>query len=819
MKQIYYTSCKTGRCLSGGNGGFQVRAASPSVSLGERALAERLSDYKLPAPGIPHCAPVKLALCRTDDGKCVIVHAVSAGLDPDTGRSGNYFAHVLIGPDTTSPQSVIEAWGSPEWQTEDGDFSATLSDVDRFPCEGTYLHKSLAEVLGSDRVEHLIWLLGAWLNHGIHSRRVMINDSPDVIVRLLFGIVSVLPMQLTRELTFSTYEHMPLTASARIVGTLQAADWEFPNSYYQGRGGVAAHFALRKFADVGRHAFVEMVRIIGFDSAIRVSRQLDDLESGFTHALFESVCRFESNYELTSTEYWTLLSAPSPISDRAAMSDRHFKLLLDIFAHPETAKWFFEFLVSQPTVLQEKLARGACEMVADAIQDGSVSTLRHLLLSLPDLCPIVGQGALLSAANQHIESASLGPRRLILSVLRRSIDSFGLDRLREWLLVTPDDQLGGLLTTDSQEVILALSDDEKVIALAAENREPRAVVAALIMHEHLLPKVMDEYSGADRCRSDEELSDACYALFRECQRLKWSMCDFSRLSCNPRVRWIQVAGLLSLDKRYSRALLPQLTLDELQTAPKETLELIADGFASDAKEEDLLMHRDLLDCCLNALEANGGRIPERFGALRKADRLLRDMTIDAAGVKKALEYWEITFGHRPVCSRIEGLGAAVISAACKSCYDWSLREFLSELWLAAPDVFGDRPCDRWARIFVPLRLGSTRPPPEALPCFVHELFRCVSRWISQPSQTAVGWELLEWSANFMLSYGIRTDSDLVVFLRVPENLHDRNGKRKELLRTADGMAAAPRGIIQSHLREANPSGIGVLISWLLGGKG
>jgi len=123
MKQLIYTSCKAVNSLSGASG-FQVRAASPGLGTDRLRAALRYAGYALPTHVSPTAAtlqraPVRLALLRGADGQRVMCHSVYVGLDPTTGRAGNFLSHMLLDvPATLTAREAIDAWGSRFWQCE-----------------------------------------------------------------------------------------------------------------------------------------------------------------------------------------------------------------------------------------------------------------------------------------------------------------------------------------------------------------------------------------------------------------------------------------------------------------------------------------------------------------------------------------------------------------------------------------------------------------------------------------------------------------------------------------------------------------------------
>lgn len=100
MKQLYYTSCKTGKSVNGSSG-FQIRAVSPNLPPDLLRSAVGYVGYALPSNVMPSDstaakAPIRLALLNTPSNGRLLCHAVYIGKDPMTGRFGNFFFSYFI---------------------------------------------------------------------------------------------------------------------------------------------------------------------------------------------------------------------------------------------------------------------------------------------------------------------------------------------------------------------------------------------------------------------------------------------------------------------------------------------------------------------------------------------------------------------------------------------------------------------------------------------------------------------------------------------------------------------------------------------------
>ena len=138
MKQIYYTSCRTGKSV-GGSSGFQIRASSLNVAPDRLKATISYVGYALPQNVIPTeqtclTSPVRLAFLDTPDAGKILCHGVYIGKDPMTGRFGNFYSHTLLNlPDGFQSEEAIRTWLSDFWKKSDDDKGSTLEDIDSLP--------------------------------------------------------------------------------------------------------------------------------------------------------------------------------------------------------------------------------------------------------------------------------------------------------------------------------------------------------------------------------------------------------------------------------------------------------------------------------------------------------------------------------------------------------------------------------------------------------------------------------------------------------------------------------------------------------------
>ncbi len=220
MKQLFYTSCVAGRSVSG-QGGFQIRAASRGLTDDRsRALLGYVS-YRLPQ-GCDEDAPAsesprRLAFLDTKAGR-VLVHSVTSGRDPTTGRSGNFFSHLLLDlpPGFEAGQAALLLHAD-FWATADQAGPTELPDLAAIPETAPIRPDRLTDFARENR-ELIHFLFQGLLSLSEHQRLFVVAH-PDDIACAVCVIARILPPDLRSTLTFSTYEREPLSSPARIVGT------------------------------------------------------------------------------------------------------------------------------------------------------------------------------------------------------------------------------------------------------------------------------------------------------------------------------------------------------------------------------------------------------------------------------------------------------------------------------------------------------------------------------------------------------------------------------------------------------------------------
>lgn len=251
MKQFYYTSCLAGESISG-QSGFQIRAASETLSQEETTACLRALNFKLDVPsGYSGPFPVKMLYCRSERTGNIALQSVWLGEDPLTKRSGNYFAHVLCDllPEI-SAKTVLEWWGAPEWKRENSGIESTGRLPEPIPFSpGETFSDAIFEEIQHDVELFAIWefLLRAWWNRPA-SGRIFVAAGQEKFVKALWALCRILPEPLWKTLSFSTYEQDAMLSPANIVGLWNPTDpaSSIPQNCFSGTNAAWNLFSQQK---------------------------------------------------------------------------------------------------------------------------------------------------------------------------------------------------------------------------------------------------------------------------------------------------------------------------------------------------------------------------------------------------------------------------------------------------------------------------------------------------------------------------------------------------------------------------------------------
>lgn len=240
MKQLYFTN--TDQNSVGGRTAVQVRGMSPGLESRRVEAAARYAGYAAPVVQVEHATayvpPVRLAWLETPDAGRLLCHSTCLGIDPATGKNGHFFSHVLLEvPPTLDAQHAIQTWGSQLWQRADHAGSGPLPEALYLPVSSALGDARLQEFLEQPANRDLFqFILSALLSPT--GGRIFVAASAEDVALCVYGVTRALPPGLLADFTFSTYEHDPLSSTARLVGTCWAegTERELPAGCYEGMG-------------------------------------------------------------------------------------------------------------------------------------------------------------------------------------------------------------------------------------------------------------------------------------------------------------------------------------------------------------------------------------------------------------------------------------------------------------------------------------------------------------------------------------------------------------------------------------------------------
>jgi GTPase-associated protein 1, N-terminal domain type 2/GTPase-associated protein 1, middle domain len=241
-RQAFHTSCRSG--LSG-HAGFQFNAASGGLDPEQLTrIAAEHSGYRPPPDAPPEPGPAEIAGLPVDlrflpvEGVGpVISRTAYVGREfrggegePDSGRFGNYFSHIVVGDgaDPFGGLLPIELWGAPHWSTAESARTElpALEEIEPGPVD---LDRILSQLMPRG-VAVLAAVADAALGAVLGGpRAVVVEAEPDLAAAWVAWASFAMPPDRAPGLTFATFEGRPRVAeSVRICVTTPACDTDFP---------------------------------------------------------------------------------------------------------------------------------------------------------------------------------------------------------------------------------------------------------------------------------------------------------------------------------------------------------------------------------------------------------------------------------------------------------------------------------------------------------------------------------------------------------------------------------------------------------------
>jgi hypothetical protein len=224
--QTHYTSARMGQS---GHAGFGFHGISAGIDqadlqqigpLGELTLPRDL-DLGAPQSELAARAPVLLRYRVLGSGRWVLIRSRYVGTDY-SGRSGNFFAHALIGSPEALRHWPVDYCGWPHWQErlerDDGAPPPTLDavDLERIEPPAELAPEALARFLGADRgrTELLTAMIRAALARAETDRAMLIRDPGDQGRTWIACVQKAFPRQAALTLSFCTYQYDGYEAEA-----------------------------------------------------------------------------------------------------------------------------------------------------------------------------------------------------------------------------------------------------------------------------------------------------------------------------------------------------------------------------------------------------------------------------------------------------------------------------------------------------------------------------------------------------------------------------------------------------------------------------
>ncbi len=462
MQQVYFTNQEVGK----GQSGVQVRGASAGVADGRVAVAGHYAGYAAPVVQPDEAAafapPVRLAWLDTPDAGRLLCHSTCLGLDPETGKNGHFFSHLLLDvPATLDAQHAIQTWGSQLWQRADHGGAAALPEPLYLPVSSALGDARLSEFLERPvRRELFQFVLSALL--GAPQRRIFVAAPAEDVALCVYGVTRVLPPALVEAFTFSTYEHEPLTSPARLVGTCwpEGAGRDLPAACYAGAGVGFNGYTGRRSPEVAAVPFAEFAvealaagQPAALDEFHATWQRLGVQDAGLLDTVFRLA---RGTGTLAREESHAVLHHPTLGAWIAARAD----------ALPQFLEWGLEdhayatatfarvvaLLRQKPDVLA-RLAQAVEERGLAALRDGDLPRTRNALeVILPMAAPARAAAVWGDLLHTLADAEALGwemrcyllPR---LARLQGNETTQANPALERWLHVTPD-RLEALLQLD-----------------------------------------------------------------------------------------------------------------------------------------------------------------------------------------------------------------------------------------------------------------------------------------------------------------------------------------------------------------------------------
>lgn len=307
-EQFVFTHCRQDESCNG-EAGFQMRLRSCD-DVGMQEFTARLS-YEPPDTQMqdPAGAPHRLAWLRfAKDGRdthCVLAHSRYLGRDTES-RWGNFYTRTIFYTKRPPLKQVLQYCDSPLWNDTDfGNKGIEFSPrFPGFPEKGQQIGDQqlqaflsneqfpdrVGKLAPNQRQRLLAWTATSYLKalNSERFRHVYIHGEPSLVAMLLYGVATILPDSLLRQLTFTTYEkpgqQLRSFSSALVIGTLTDHPKEgLHDSFLAQQGLVIDTFTQMCSPEVQTPLFVHLDDYV-FLAAKGEFAKLKELHSLFSRA-------------------------------------------------------------------------------------------------------------------------------------------------------------------------------------------------------------------------------------------------------------------------------------------------------------------------------------------------------------------------------------------------------------------------------------------------------------------------------------------------------------------------------------------------------
>lgn len=251
--QIIYTSCMRG--ITGGNDGQQIFSYDESFTGSSSEDVKGLFTYQVPSlpPGvlmseeIAGRMPVSFMYRLLKNGNAAVTLNTYLGRDymGSTGRFGNHLSHSIICGFSDFDIYPCEMYAGPalrsrmEFEEVNNPEPPAYLPVPELEKGCVVNPDRVIEFLGlGENMEYLKKMVTAMLRFPVEKKRIVICDEPENIVKWIAALHYTLPLDIAKQVNFTTYEYDPELSPARICGVISegsryhAGEYASSNRHY-----------------------------------------------------------------------------------------------------------------------------------------------------------------------------------------------------------------------------------------------------------------------------------------------------------------------------------------------------------------------------------------------------------------------------------------------------------------------------------------------------------------------------------------------------------------------------------------------------------